>query len=74
MESDEGEVVNAEALRGVGGMIGVPTESERKIRFRVITHAGRANYSCFCPKWVRAKLIKEHKTKTKPSGCFCFVL
>src|SRR3989344_5186044 len=59
-KSDEGEGGNAEALRGVGGMTGVPTESERKIRFRVTTHAERANHSGFCPKWVRAKLIKEH--------------
>jgi len=50
MESDEGEGGNAEALRGVGGMFEVSTESKRKIRFRVTTHAERANHSGFCPK------------------------
>jgi len=33
---------NAEALRGVGGIIRVSTESERTMKFRATTHTGRA--------------------------------
>ena len=33
---------NAEALRGVGGIVRVSTESERTVKFRATTHAKRA--------------------------------
>jgi len=40
-KSDEGEGGNAEALRGVGGIVGVITESERMILVRATTRSAR---------------------------------